>query len=335
VNLKALPKVELHCHLDGILDRGMARDIRRSDPTFPIDPREFEKAYPVHDLESFWCWWRFIDPIEGELDHFRPILGRYIERLKTQNVDYAEVMIAAGELPRDTVETVEKVRAFREWVNRQEANKIQVEFLVAFGRNGSPENVAKLAERLLALYDAGLIVGIAIAGPEQENPIRPFQTTLARVHEAGLGIEIHAGEWCGPESVWDALEYGYPNRIGHGVSLFQDPELLDLVQERRIHIEMCPTSNLKTGSISGIEEHPVQIARELGLSFSINTDDPGPFECSMASEYELLSKVFGFDDDDFQTIYVNSLEARFQPELRISGIGGRQPPRLGREGSGL
>lgn len=335
MDTKALFKAELHCHLDGILDRAMVRDIRRDDPTFPIDSREFERAYPVQDLESFWHWWNFIDPIEGELGYFYPILGRYIERLKAQNVCYSEVMIAAGELPRDNVEAVDKVRAFREWINRQEGGEIQVEFLIALARTRSPENMAELAEKLLMLHEAGLIVGIAIAGPEQGNPIKPFQKTLARLHEAGLGIEIHAGEWCGPESVWDALEHGYPDRIGHGVSLFQDNRLLDLVRERHIHIEFCPTSNLKTGSVFHIEEHPVQKARELGLNFSINTDDPGPFECSMASEYGLLSRVFGFDKDDFQTIYVNSLEARFQPELRISGIGYRQPPRLGREGSGL
>lgn len=313
---KALPKAELHCHLDGILDRAMVRDIRRDDPTFPIDPREFERAYPIRDLKSFWNWWNFIDPIEGELGHFYPILGRHVERLKVQNVRYAEIMIAAGELPQDIAEAVEKVRGFREWINQQQADKIQIEFLVAFARIRSPENIAKLAHKLLTLYEASLIFGVAVAGPEQGNPIQPFQETMAKLHEAGLGIEIHAGEWCGPESVRDAVEHGYPDRIGHGVSLFQDEKLLDLVRERGIHVEMCPTSNLKTGSVARIEEHPVRLARELGLSFSVNTDDPGPFGCSMVSEYELLSDVFGFNDDDFQTIYVNSLEARFQPELR-------------------
>jgi adenosine deaminase len=313
-----LPKVELHCHLDGILSLAMVRDICRDDPTFPIDPSEFERAYPIKDIESFFNWWNFINPIEGELDFFYPILGRYIEQLKAQRVLYSEVMIAAGELPRDKVKALEKVRIWREWVNQQEAGEIQVEFLVAFSRHKPPEQFEELAERILMLYQAGLIVGVALAGPEQGNPVKPFEKTLARFHEAGLGIEIHAGEWCGPESVWDALKHGYPDRIGHGVSLFQEAKLLDIVQERDIHIEMCPTSNLKTGSISRIEEHPVRKARELSLNFSINTDDPGPFECSMASEYELLSNVFGFQEDDFRGIYHNSLAARFQSELRVN-----------------
>jgi adenosine deaminase len=161
-----------------------------------------------------------------------------------------------------------------------------------------------------------LIAGAALAGPERGHPIKPHRKTLARLREAGLRIEIHAGEWCGPESVWEALEYGRPDRIGHGISIFQDPALLDRVRERGIHVEMCPTSNLITGSVSRIEAHPIARARELDLSFSVNTDDPGPFGCSMTSEYELLARVFGFTDGDFQKIYDNSLQARFQPALR-------------------
>jgi adenosine deaminase len=318
MDTRVLPKAELHCHLDGILDPVMAWDIRRNDPAFPINPAEFERAYPITDIKSFFKWWDFIEPIEGKLEHFYPILGGHIERLKAQRVVYTEVMIAAGELPCDVVEAVEEVKAFRDRVNRQEGESIQVEFLVAFGRNKSPEEVEWLAERILALHGAGLIVGVALAGPEPGNPVKPFRRTFARFHEAGLGIEIHAGEWCGPESVWDALEYGYPDRIGHGVSLFQDPMLVELFQERQIHVELCPTSNLKTGSISCMREHPAGRAKDLGLNFSVNTDDPGPFGCSMESEYELLSEEFGFEETDLRGVYVNALGARFQPRLRVA-----------------
>jgi len=317
VNLKTLPKVELHCHLDGILDTGMVRDICQADPEFPIQPGELEQAYPIDDVESFFRWWDYIDPIQGRLACFYPILGRYIERLKAQNVRYSEIMITTGDFPRDTGKAVEEVAALREWVTAQEAGDVQVEFLAALGRHKSPQAIECLAESVLALHTHGLIVGVALVGPEPGNPVKPLHKTFARFHQAGLGIEIHAGEWCGPESIRDALAYGYPDRIGHGISLFQDPGLIEQFLERQIHVELCPTSNLKTGSISAIEEHPVGEARALGLNFSINTDDPGPFECSMESEYELLSSVFRFDANDFQRIYHNSLGARFQPELRI------------------
>jgi adenosine deaminase len=320
VNLKALSKVELHCHLDGILDPGMVWEFHRDDPAFPIHPEEFKKAYPITNIKNFFGWWDFIKPIGGTLTHFYPILGKHIERLKAQNVLYAEIMIGAGDLPQDSSEAIEKVKAFRNWVNRQEASDIQIEFLVAIGRQKSPETVEELAKCILALYKAKLIVGVALAGPEPGNPVKPFSRTFARFHEAGLGIEIHAGEWCGPEAVWDALEYGYPDRIGHGVSLFRDAKLIDLFLERQLHIEFCLTSNVKTGSIPRAAEHPVKIARNTGLNFSVNTDDPGPFECSLESEYELLTGVFGFTESDLRRIFKNSLNARFQRNLRIGNI---------------
>ncbi|NDJ75345.1 MAG: hypothetical protein GYB65_03720 [Chloroflexi bacterium] len=313
MDLAALPKVELHCHLDGILDRAMLRDIVRTAPDYPLYPVDFERAYPVYDLDSFITWFTLIqDFLERDLDLFRPILARYISRLKAQNVHYAEIMIPFGTLPRDPSAAVDTLYAWREWVDEQEQGVIQIEFMVAAGRNKPPEELERQVDITLALHAAGLVVGFALAGaPEQGYPVQPFHRSFARLHEAGVGIEIHAGEWAGPESVWDALTYGFPDRIGHGVAIFSDERLLATVQERQLHIEMCPTSNLKTGSIAAIEHHPIGQARERNLDFSVNTDDPGPFECSLTSEYELLVDRFGFDTGDFLKIYENSLNARF------------------------
>jgi adenosine deaminase len=317
MNLKTLPKVELHCHLDGIVSPGMLKEIHREDSTFPIHPDQLEQAHPITNIKTFFEWWNFIKPIRGKLAKFYPIMKRHVERLKKQKVVYAEIMISAGEVPQEITGALKEIKMFRELVNQWEADDIQIEFLIALGRNKPPGSVEKLADCIIALHEAGLIVGVALAGPEPGYPVKPFHKTFARFCAEGLGIEIHAGEWCGPELVREALEYGFPDRIGHGVSLFQDPKLIDLFQKQQLHIELCPTSNLKTGSISQIEEHPVAKARESGFHFSINTDDPGPFQCSMESEYHLLHKVFGFKHSDFQTIYKNSLEARFQPNLRI------------------
>ena len=317
MSLRELPKVELHCHLDGIIDPAMVRAVVQDDPNYPIDPDKFECAYPVRNFKDFIRWYEFAEPIERKLEYFYPILDRHIERLKAQKVVYSEVMISSSEVPRDKVKALEEIGTLRHWVDQREADEIQIEFMVAFGRDKPLERIEKLAGVIIALYEAGLIVGVALGCEDQEYPVRRLHKIFAQFHEAGLGIEIHAGEWLGPESVWDALEYGYPDRIGHGVSIFHDPKLLDSIQERCIHIEMCPTSNLKTGSISQIEDHPVGRARELGLNFSVNTDCPGIFECSMESEYELLTKLFAFEEGDFQKVFANSLTARFQPELGI------------------
>jgi adenosine deaminase len=316
ISVEPLPKVELHCHLDGLIDPPMLREVQQRGGAWSIDPERLAAAYPVRSYDDFLNWGRAVASLEGDLERFRPFFALHLERLKAQNVVYTEIMIGSSEVPRDRAELVGKFREFRNWVVQQEEGLIQVEFLVVFGRNKSPMVVEELADRILMLHEAGLVVGVALAGPERGHPVAPFRKTFARFREAGIGIEIHAGEWCGPESVWDALSNGFPDRIGHGVALFQDPELLRQIQEQGMHVEMCPTSNLNTGSVRCIEEHPVGRANELGLSFSVNTDDPGAFECSMDSEYRLLAERFGFREGDLQRIAENALNARFQPVLR-------------------
>ncbi|MEX0785260.1 MAG: hypothetical protein WD939_01355 [Dehalococcoidia bacterium] len=310
-----MKKVELHCHIDGIVDAEMLRAMAAWGLEPPVSAEQLEAAYPVDGFDAFVRWEEVQSPLEGGWEWFKPILAMHIERLKAQDVVYAEIAIGSSELPRDQSEAVERMQEVRQWLNQEEAGRIQVELLVAFSRHRPPEFAEQLAERLLPLHEAGLIAGVVVAGPERGNPASPFRRALERMRDAGLGIEIHAGEWAGPESVWDALECS-PHRIGHGVAVFDDPRLLEQVQKSGIHIEMCPTSNLKTGSIDRIDAHPVRIANELQLSFSVNTDDPGAFECSMESEFDLLRDLFGFDDAAFERIARNALAARFQPELR-------------------
>src|SRR4030042_784683 len=121
---KTLPKAELHCRLEGILDPRMAWDIHRDDPMYPIHPGELERAYPVTDLQGFFRWRDFVRPIMDDLAYFYPILERHIARLKAQRVQYSEIMIAASEIPRvystryDSVAAIEKVGAFRRWADR-------------------------------------------------------------------------------------------------------------------------------------------------------------------------------------------------------------------------
>jgi adenosine deaminase len=254
--------------------------------------------------------------LEGSLDNFEPLLELHAERLRAQHVIYTEIAMGSSELPRDYGELLDRMQRFRAFVEKIEQGRLQMEFLVTFGRNRPPERLADVAQRLLVLHRAGLAMGLMIAGPEAGHPIAPFKATLERLHGEGVGIEVHAGEWAGPESVWDALDNGFPDRIGHGVAAFRDPRLVDALRERGVHLEFCPTSNRKTGAIAEIRDLPVLQARAAGISFSINTDDPGAFECSMNGEHALLAETFGLTEQDFHKIAVNALNARFQPRLR-------------------
>jgi adenosine deaminase len=161
------------------------------------------------------------------------------------------------------------------------------------------------------LFDAGLISGVALAGDEAACDVASLQPVFERFRDRGMGIEIHAGELLPASSVWDAVLHGSPHRIGHAVSAFSDPRLVATLAERRIHVEFCPTSNLRLGVIKSISDLPLRQALAAGVEFSINTDDPGPFECSMTSELALVTGAFGLTDVELQAIGDNSRRAGF------------------------
>ena len=317
MDVARLPKAELHCHLDGVPDPAMLRTLRDEGIALALTPEAFEAAYPVHDFASFFAWFEAQRPLKGSFDLYGHVARLYVERLKVQRVVYAELFVAA--ISPDMETALEQVAALRETVDACEGGEIQVEFVNAWRRNRDPESTEQIATRNIRLLEAGLICGVAVAGPEAGFPISRLARVMDRYAEAGVPVEIHAAEWCGPESVWDALAHGHPRRIGHGTHVFDDPKLVEQLVESQIHIEMCPTSNLCTGSIARIEEHPIRRAFDAGLNVSVSTDDPGAFGCSMTSEYALLAERFGFTADELLTLGANAVRARFQPKLRMAG----------------
>jgi len=314
---RPLPLVELHCHLDGILDPPMLEQLAASGRKLPLAVSALLETYPVDSFEKFEAWHRAVAVMEGNLDNFKPILEMHAERLRASGVAYAEIMIGSSEIPRDRDELVPRMREFRAFANSLEQGTLQLEFLACFSRTAMIERVEELADRLEILARANLLCGVAVAGPEAGKPVRPFRHALQRVREAGLKIEVHCGEWAGPESVKEALDAVRPERIGHAVRAFEDKDLIARLRDQGIHIEMCPTSNVSTRAVDRLETHPIREARSLGLSMSVNTDDPGTFTCSMASEFGLLKDVFGYGPADLERVKRDALAARFVKELRV------------------
>ncbi|MFC1745997.1 adenosine deaminase, partial [Candidatus Riflebacteria bacterium] len=275
----------------------------------------------VSNFDEFISWCRKEDLFEGDLLNFVDVLEIHLNRLKEQNVIYTEIMFAPGEMPADLDLALERMKIFRDRLNILEEGRIQVEFLHCIGRmlNPTGKRVEQIVERILRFKKEGLIVGVGFAGLEKGFPVKPFRDIFSEFKKAGLGISIHAGEWCGPESVWDAIENGFADRIGHAVTAFEDSELLDNLARDKIHLEFCPTSNLKTGSIEKIEAHPINKARERKLEFSLSSDDPGAFECSVTGEYKLVQEKFGFTENELLQLTHSGLRGRFQEKQRIAG----------------
>ncbi len=154
------------------------------------------------------------------------------------------------------------------------------------------------------------VVAIGIGGIEAEGPARWFGELYSQARGRGLRLTAHAGETTGPESVWQALEIG-AERIGHGIRAIEDPLLVAHLRDREIPLEICITSNLRTGSVPSLREHPVKRLFDAGVPILLNTDDPALFECSLAGEYALAAREFGFTPEELAGIAANSRRFAF------------------------
>jgi adenosine deaminase len=308
VDVDGLPKAELHCHADGMLDSALLADLVAEGHALPISPDELA---PITSREEWLAQAPLFDRALAPVERVLPlVIEHHVRRLRRQNVVHAEVMVSRLLGARATVEeTVELFAELRERVERARGD-MEVGVLVCVGRSGA-ERLNRQIERIVPLARARLICGVAVAGDEGACRIRELAGGLRRLRDEGLGIEIHAGETLGPDSVEDALEHGAPHRLGHAVAAFSEPRLIDRLLRDGVHVELCPTSNLRLGVVGRLEDHPLPIAHRSGVSFSINTDDPGPFGCSLTSELALIRDAFGFGVEDFAQVLRNTMDARF------------------------
>ncbi len=311
------PKVELHCHLLGVIDPPLLRSIERRGGRVLVRPEALERLHPVCDLASFRRWVDLLKPYQrAPPELMRPILAAHVESLIAQRVRYTEIMLSPAMFPKERRDLLISFHRWREWALAMEKGRIQIEFILVVPRTLGAEALARDTENFIALKREGLIAGVALVGIEEGISIAPFRTAFARWRDAGLGLEIHAGEHGEPESVRDALEHGPPDRLGHAVAAFRDPDLIDRLHSAGIHIEFCLTSNLCTGAVPSMDQHPLGMAREIGMNFSLDTDDPGAFGCSLNGEYRRAAEAFAFATEDFQAVFRNALGARFERGLR-------------------
>ena len=156
------------------------------------------------------------------------------------------------------------------------------------------------------------VVGIGIGGDEQKAPPELFRGTYAYAEDHGLRRTAHAGETASAESIWGAPNL-HAERIGHGLSAAQDSDLIEELAYRQIPVEICITSNLRTGVSKSAGEHPVKNYFDQGVMVTLNTDDPALFNTSLAREYQFAQDTFGFTDEHLRELARNSFEASFLP----------------------
>ena len=252
-------------------------------------------------------------------EDYELITYRLMQRLKEENVLHAEVYVSVGVClwrKQDFDAILEGLERGRERGERDFG--ISLLWIFDAVRHFGVEAAQKVFE-VAARYQDRHVIGIGIGGDEQKAPPELFRDVYAYAADHGLRLTAHAGESAGPESIWGALNLR-AERIGHGLTAAQDSELLEELSTRQVPVEICITSNLRTGCCREMSEHPVRNYFDQGLMVTLNSDDPAMFHTSLAREYQLAQEAFGFTDEHLRELARNSFEASFLPAEKKLGF---------------
>ena len=299
--LAQIPKAELHLHLEGSVEPETLHEL---DPATPLE--ELRALYRYADFEAFLKAFGAVGKRLRTPEDYALVTRRLLERLGAQNVRYAEIILAAGVVLWKGQEFPPIFQAVHD---AAAGSSVEVRWILDAVRQFGVEQAMAVARLAAGLVDRG-VVAFGIGGSEERGPAEWFGEVFAFARSAGLRLTAHAGEGTGPESVWAALRLG-AERIGHGIASAGDPDLLRHLRERDIPLEICITSNLVTGVVKRLQDHPVRRLYDAGVPIVLNTDDPAMFGCTLVGEYRLAAQQFGFSEGELRGIAENGFRYAF------------------------
>ncbi|MGC1920028.1 MAG: adenosine deaminase [Acidobacteriaceae bacterium] len=313
--IRHLPKAELHLHLEGTIAPETLAELSRQNDAEPLTLDAARALYQYKDFTGFMLAFKAITERLRTPDDYELITYRMIEALAAQGVVHAEVYVSVGVVYywrriefEPLLEGMERGR-----IRGEKEFGVSVYWIFDAVRHFGPEEAARVfhkAAELKQLHPS--IIGIGIGGDERRTGAEPFRELYAEAKKNGLHLTAHAGETVGPEGIWSALNIG-AERIGHALSTGQDPELIEVLATRQVPVEICVTSNLRTGCCVRPEDHPVREYFENGLMVTLNSDDPALFGSDLCAEYCMAYTEFSFTLEHLRELAGNSIEASFLP----------------------
>lgn len=322
------PKVLLHDHLDGGLRPATVIELaRESGYALPTDdPEELAGAFTAGaDRKSLVLYLEGFAHTVGVMQTREALIRvaqECAEDLAADGVVYAEVRYAPELSTSGGLSLDEVVEAILDGFERgSAANGISLGLIVTAMRQFARS--VEVAELAIRHRDDG-VLGFDVAGPEAGFPPTRYLDAFNLIHQANFHLTIHAGEAFGLPSIWEALQWCGAERLGHGVRIIDDitvgPDgevvlgrLAGYVRDRRVPLEMCPTSNVHTGAAASIHDHPIDLLRRLRFRVTVNTDNRLMSGISLTDEFATLSSTFGFGLDEMQWLTLNAIKSAFAP----------------------
>jgi adenosine deaminase len=310
-----IPKVELHLHLEGAIPLEALWTLCQkygSDPAIP-NIAALEQRFAYKDFPHFIETWVWKNQFLREYEDFTFIAEQVARDLARQNIIYAEAFYSPGGFNEDGLTTQELTVAIRRGLDR--VPEIEIALITDLIRDLGPEYAAITLHDVNEVRDLG-VIGIGIGGSEQKYPPEPFAAVYEQAQQMGFHTGAHAGEAAGAASIWGAIHSLRVERIGHGTRAEEDPALLDFLAENQIPLEMCPISNLRTGVVNAIDQHPIRRYFERGILVTVSSDDPKMFGNSLAQEYATLESELGFSPAEIHQLIENAVQASWLPADR-------------------
>ena len=317
--IKSLPKAELHCHLDGsmrvetIIDLANINEVELPEK----DPVKLKQILEVgNNCKSLTDYLRPFD-ITCSVLQTKSALERATYELAEdcvdENIRYLEIRFSPILHVDGGLSLSKVVEAVLDGKNKAEKDfNIIIGIIICGLRHLSPETTNILAELCVAYKNYG-VVGFDLAGAERNFPAKYHKEAFYLIINNNINTTVHAGEAYGPESIHQALHHVRANRIGHGTRLKEDGDLLNYVNDHRIPLEMCISSNLQTKAVESYSRHPIRFYFDMGLRVTINTDNRLISKTTLTDEYLLAIKEFNFSPKDIKYLITNGFKSAFLP----------------------
>ena len=317
--LQKLPKVELHCHLDGSLRIPTILDLAKQDKvTLPTSSSDkLSKLLVIGktrgSLEDYIKRFDITLSVMQTPEALRRTAYELIEDVAKENVRYIEIRYSPILHTEKEMTIGESVEAVRRGLQRgQKDFGVKSGIIVCGIRNISAAASLKLADLTVRYKNKG-VVGFDLAGAEENFPAKDHQEAFYMILNNNINATIHAGEAYGPSSIHQAIHHCGAHRIGHGTRLKENKDLMNYVNDHRITLEICLTSNWQTRSIRSLKYHPLKYYYDQGIRVTINTDNRLMSDTTLTKEFLLAHKLFGFKLHDFREMIIMAIKSAFLP----------------------
>src|ERR1700686_2717179 len=317
--IAALPKAELHLHLEGSIQPATVCALT-AQHNILLTEDEVRRRYTYRDFAGFIDAFKWVTSFLREPSDYALIARDLSEHLLTQGVVYAEVTLSIGVMLLRKQQPEANFEAILRATEPFEKQGLRLNWIFdaarQFGREAAMD-VVHAAKRC----QSKTIIAFGIGGDEMSVATQEFRPVYEQAANMGLHLLMHAGEVGGPEKIREAIELLNVERIGHGIAAAQDPELMDLLVDRRIPLEICPQSNVRTGALAKqlrlhdarIEDHPLPQLWRHGIPIVLSTDDPAMFHTTLQAEYKNVAQM-GLSETELAKLAAMSFEHAFLPE---------------------